>query len=182
MGSEYDRESELKAFDDSKNGVKGLVDAGVAKVPRIFMHTQHNLHEKSVSTNSHHSVPIIDLEGVHTDASRRAKIVDKVRNACGTWGMFQIFNHGTRKSILEEMIEGIRGFHEQDIEVKKEFYSRDFTKKVFFVSNFDLFQVPAATWKDSFYCLLAPNPPEPTDMPAVCRYAVSYINMCKSKR
>ena len=169
MGSDYDRESELKAFDDSKTGVKGLVDAGVAKVPRMFIHSQHNPHEMSVSTNTQLSIPIIDLEGVHSDAIRRAKIVGEVRNACETWGMFQIFNHGIMKSILEEMIQGIRGFNEQDVEVKKDFYTRDFTKKVIYVSNFDLFQGPAATWKDSFSCIIAPNPPEPTDLPEVCR-------------
>ncbi|KAJ0093135.1 hypothetical protein Patl1_25166 [Pistacia atlantica] len=32
----YDRANELKAFDDSKVGVKGLVDAGIVKIPRIF--------------------------------------------------------------------------------------------------------------------------------------------------
>jgi hypothetical protein len=33
----YDRFQELKAFDDSKAGVKGLVDASIAKLPRIFV-------------------------------------------------------------------------------------------------------------------------------------------------
>ena len=32
----YDRQRELKAFDDTKSGVKGLVDAGVEKLPRIL--------------------------------------------------------------------------------------------------------------------------------------------------
>jgi hypothetical protein len=35
--SKYDRMSELKAFDESKAGVKGLADAGVTKIPRIFI-------------------------------------------------------------------------------------------------------------------------------------------------
>ncbi|CBI23597.3 unnamed protein product, partial [Vitis vinifera] len=135
MDSEYDRKSELIAFDDSKAGVKGLVDAGVAKIPRMFIHPQHNL----------------------------------LRNACEIWGIFQIVNHGILKSVLEEMIKGIRRFNEQDTEVKKEFYTRDSSKKVKFVSNSDLFQAPAATWKDSFSCIITPNPPDPTDMPAVCR-------------
>ena len=34
--SSYDRQSELKALDDTKAGVKGLVDAGVEKLPRIL--------------------------------------------------------------------------------------------------------------------------------------------------
>ena len=82
MDFEYDRKSELKAFDDLKTGVKGLVDAGMAKIPRMFIHPPHNLHEKSVSTNAQLSIPIIDLEGVNSDAILCAKIVDKVRNAC----------------------------------------------------------------------------------------------------
>ncbi|KAL6344203.1 hypothetical protein AAG906_035428 [Vitis piasezkii] len=169
MDYEYDRKSELIAFDDSKAGVKGLVDAGVAKIPRMFIHPQHNLREKSVSTNAQLRIPFIDLEGVNSDAILRAKIIDKVRNACEIWGIFQIVNHGILKSVLEEMIKGIRRFNEQDTEVKKEFYTRDSSKKVKFVSNSDLFQAPAATWKDSFSCIIAPNPPDPTDMPAVCR-------------
>ncbi|RXI00057.1 hypothetical protein DVH24_030547 [Malus domestica] len=32
----YDQKSEVKAFDDTKEGVKGLVDAGITEVPRIF--------------------------------------------------------------------------------------------------------------------------------------------------
>ena len=35
-GYNYDRLSELKAFDDTKAGGKGLVDAGVTTVPAIF--------------------------------------------------------------------------------------------------------------------------------------------------
>ncbi|KAL6344239.1 hypothetical protein AAG906_035464 [Vitis piasezkii] len=118
MDSEYDRKSELIAFDDSK----------------------------------------ADLEGVNSDAILRAKIIDKVRNACEIWGIFRL-----------SIMEFCKVFNEQDTEVKKEFYTRDSSKKVKFVSNFDLFQAPAATWKDSFSCIIAPNPPDPTDMPAVCR-------------
>ncbi|KAL6344249.1 hypothetical protein AAG906_035474 [Vitis piasezkii] len=69
MDFEYDRKSELKAFDDLK------------LIPRMFIHPPHNLHEKSVSTNAQLSIPIIDLEGVNSDAILCAKIVDKVRNA-----------------------------------------------------------------------------------------------------
>ena len=46
---EHDRKRELKAFDDSKSGVKGLVDAGVTKIPRIFIHPNSNLPAESGS-------------------------------------------------------------------------------------------------------------------------------------
>ncbi|CAH8251382.1 unnamed protein product, partial [Arabidopsis lyrata] len=39
----FDRASELKAFDESKTGVKGLVDAGISQIPRIFHHSSVEL-------------------------------------------------------------------------------------------------------------------------------------------
>jgi hypothetical protein len=38
MASALDRFQELKAFDDTKSSVKGLVVAGVSTVPAIFHH------------------------------------------------------------------------------------------------------------------------------------------------
>ncbi|KAI3693026.1 hypothetical protein L6452_32853 [Arctium lappa] len=66
IGSSYDRQSELKAFDDSKLGVKGLVDK---------------------------------------------------------------INHGIPKSVLDEMIDGVQGFHEIESEEKSKYYSRDYQKR-----------------------------------------------------
>jgi len=36
-GSVYDIEKELQDFDESKSGVKGLVDAGIIKTPPFFV-------------------------------------------------------------------------------------------------------------------------------------------------
>ncbi|KAJ6356207.1 hypothetical protein OIU78_004338 [Salix suchowensis] len=121
--SDYDRQSELKAFDDTKAGVKGLVDAGVTKIPRIFIQEQC------------------------------AKVV----------------NHGIPRNVLEDMIDGIHRFHHQDVEVKKGFYSRDQTLKVLYNSNFDLYRTPAASWRDTLTCVMAPNPPNPEEFPPICR-------------
>ncbi|KAM3756011.1 hypothetical protein ACB098_02G080700 [Castanea mollissima] len=66
------------------------------------------------------------------------------------------------------MINGIQRFHEQDTEEKKEFYSRDYGKKVLYLSNYDLYQSAAANWRDTFICFAAPNPPELEELPAVC--------------
>lgn len=37
-GLKYDKAKEVKEFDDTKAGVKGLVDSGVTKIPRFFIH------------------------------------------------------------------------------------------------------------------------------------------------
>ncbi|KAL0368419.1 UNVERIFIED_CONTAM: 1-aminocyclopropane-1-carboxylate oxidase1 [Sesamum calycinum] len=165
----YDRKSELQAFEDTKAGVKGLVDAGVTKLPRIFIHPPENLRDIKNPTETHFDIPLIDLDGVDEDAGTREKIVDRVREASETWGFFQIVNHGVPVSILEEILDGVRRFNEQDTEIKKQFYSRDVTKKVTFNSNFDLFSSPAANWRDTIYCVIAPNPPQPEELPTVCR-------------
>lgn len=164
-----DRRSELKAFDDTKAGVKGLVDTGVKKVPPIFIHPSENP-DNTVSTSKNNvSIPIIDLEGIDKDPITRREIVDRVRSASETWGFFQVVNHGIPKSFLEEMDAGVRGFFEQDTEVKKEFYTRDVTRRFVYNSNFDLHTAPAANWRDTFFAYMAPYPPKPEELPEACR-------------
>lgn len=172
MAAEYDRERELKQFEDSKLGVKGLVDSQIQKIPQIFLQDQ-------LSTNYEDSkfgdvvvvVPTIDFGGIHENKVVRSEIIKKIREACESWGFFQIVNHGIPVSVMDEMVAGVRRFHEQDDdEVKKQFYSRDVTKKFYYNSNFDLYKASAANWRDSFYSVLAPDSPDPQELPSVCRY------------
>ncbi|XVF38412.1 hypothetical protein REPUB_Repub20aG0099500 [Reevesia pubescens] len=167
---EYDRTSELKAFDETRVGVKGLVDAGIKEVPRIFRHPPDQLEMNSDSGDTQViSFPVIDLEGVKKDPDTRRKIVEKVRNASKTWGFFQVLNHGIPVSVLEEMKNGARRFFEQDLELKNKFYTRDYTKSVVYNCNFDLYSSPAANWRDTLFSLMAPDPPMPEELPEVSR-------------
>ncbi|XP_065873066.1 1-aminocyclopropane-1-carboxylate oxidase homolog 1-like [Euphorbia lathyris] len=168
VGSSHDRKSQLKAFDDTKAGVKGLVDAGICKIPDIFIHNQSQImKEISTSSNQKCSIPVINLEEVGTE---RGEIVAKIGDACRKWGFFQVVNHGIAVSLLEEMINGIRKFHEEDNEVKKNLYSRDRTKrKVYYNSNFDLYSESACNWRDTLNCFMAPTVPRPEELPSVCR-------------
>ncbi|KAM3708197.1 hypothetical protein ACJW31_02G079400 [Castanea mollissima] len=136
MESNYDRRSELKALDESKAGVKGLIDAGVEKIPRIFIHEQNKQNNLSDSSfDSKFSIPVIDLK---------------------------IVNHGVEVAVLDEIIDSIRGFHEQDLEVKKKF--------IHVISQ-------AANWRDTIYCSMAPCPPNPAELPEVCRdITIDYSN------
>ncbi|KAL3329041.1 hypothetical protein AABB24_036244 [Solanum stoloniferum] len=165
--SSYDRMSELKAFDDTKTGVKGLVDSGITKVPQIFILPPKY---RAETCETHFVFPVIDLQGIDEDPIKHKEIVDKVRDASETWGFFQVVNHGIPTSILDKTLQGTRQFFEQDNEVKKEYYTRENGKKVIYMSNFDLYRpcVPAASWRDSLFCFMAPNPPTPQEFPAVC--------------
>ncbi|KAL3507674.1 hypothetical protein ACH5RR_033056 [Cinchona calisaya] len=170
-GSESDRMKELKAFDSTKAGVKGLVDAGVEKVPSIFIHEDIIKVDEfsSESKKSHLSVPVIDLSGVNENAALRREIIEKVGDASENWGFFQVVNHGIPASVMEEIVDGVCKFHELDTGVKKQYYSRDPTKSFRFLSNFDLYQGPRTNWRDTMECNMAPNPPNPEDLPDVCR-------------
>ncbi|KAL8117622.1 hypothetical protein AgCh_015485 [Apium graveolens] len=128
-----DRQRALQAFDDTKAGVKGLVDAGVQKIPDIFVHPPDTFDKNSE-----------------------------------TFGFFQVVNHGIPMTVLQEMLQGVHRFFEQDTEVKKQFYTRDYTKKVVYNTNYDFFNSPATNWRDSFACFMAP-PPQPGEFPEPCR-------------
>ncbi|MED6108024.1 hypothetical protein PIB30_019614 [Stylosanthes scabra] len=101
-----DRISELKAFDDTKTGVKGLVDEGVTKIPTLFHHPPEKFPIASDAEST--MIPVIDLEGVAKDPITRQQVVSRIREACETWGFFQVVNHGIPLSVLEDMKDGVR--------------------------------------------------------------------------
>lgn len=178
--SKYDRLSEVKAFDETKAGVKGLVDSGITKIPRFFCNPSNDMINKCstfLGETRSSSIPVIDLKGLAEDPVRRKEIVERVREASETWGFFQAINHGIPVSVMQEMENGVRRFFEQDTELKKEFYSRDVTRKVVYNSNHDLFSSPMATWKDSFFSYMAPNPPNPEELPEACRFVTLFLSM-----
>ncbi|EPS65191.1 hypothetical protein M569_09587, partial [Genlisea aurea] len=161
----FDRNSELTAFDETKSGVKGLVDAGITRVPKIF-HSPPDAHEHDPNLSD--DIPVIDLDGIH-DPDKRNHAVDEIREACRTWGFFQIVNHGIPVDFLDRVLEGVRGFFEQDDEVKGKWYTRDLSKTVVYNSNFDLYRADSANWRDTAYCNMAPINPNPQHLPPICR-------------
>ncbi|KAJ0769927.1 putative non-heme dioxygenase domain, isopenicillin N synthase [Helianthus annuus] len=169
---DYDRKAELRAFDETKTGVKGLVDAGITEVPRIF----HLPSPENLNSQQHElTLPTIDLQGIDNNPLQRKEVVEKVKDALESWGFFQLVNHGIPISILEDMKKGVMDFHEQESEVKKQWYTRDMSGKtrVIYNSNFDLYAAPVTNWRDTFYCTMAPNPPQPHELPPPCRYSWS---------
>ncbi|XP_062105097.1 1-aminocyclopropane-1-carboxylate oxidase homolog 3-like [Humulus lupulus] len=164
----YDRVSEVKAFDESKVGVKGLVDAGITQIPRFFHKSICDDHN-SVLEDAQFSIPVIDLGGLNGDSFGQRERVDRVKEASENGGFFQIVNHGIPESVMEEMKNGVRRFFEQETEVKKEFYSRDFTKPLFYNTNNSLYTSPSADWRDTLTYRMAPDTPNPEDLPLVCR-------------
>ncbi|KAL2463653.1 1-aminocyclopropane-1-carboxylate oxidase-like protein 1 [Forsythia ovata] len=173
----YDRVTELKAFEDTKAGVKGLVDFGIVNIPKIFIRPPDELAEELKYGRNNLQVPVIDFTRIESH-NRSKKIIDEVRRASKEWGFFQVVNHGIPLSVLDGMLNGIRRFHEQDAEVKKEYYSRDQTKKVIYGSNVDLYTSRAANWRDTLaISMMFSYHVEPHELPSICRSAImEYIN------
>ncbi|KAL8140051.1 hypothetical protein V2J09_006072 [Rumex salicifolius] len=162
-----ERKSEVEAFDNTKTGVKGLVDSGISKLPRIFINNHATAPSSSMQppnrSSSNAAIPIIDLHGT------RSKVVEEIKLASEEWGFFQVVNHGIPVSIQEKMLNGVRSFHEQDEEMKKPYYSRDETKKFKYYSTIAPFTAPVADWRDSFSCIFGPDRVDPLHFPEVCR-------------
>ncbi|KAH7573259.1 hypothetical protein JRO89_XS03G0102400 [Xanthoceras sorbifolium] len=165
-----DRYQELKAFDDSKAGVKGLVDCGITKIPKIFIRPPEELHrEPPVSVEpirAHFTIPVVDLKDVDR---RRDEAVSRVSRAAEAVGFFQVVNHGVATEVLEGMLKAARAFNELPREVKEKYYSRDAKRKVKYVSNFDLYESRSANWRDTLFCVMGPEPLDPEELPLVCR-------------
>lgn len=166
-GVAYDRRRELQAFDDSKAGVKGLVDAGVTALPPIFRHPPEALEGIMSAATDVAAIPTIDLS-----AARREDAVALVRRAAATVGFFQVVNHGVPAELMAGMLAGVRRFNEGPAEAKQALYSRDQARNVRFASNFDLFKSEAANWRDTLFFGLAPDPPSSQELPEALRDVV----------
>uniref|UniRef100_A0A2N9F175 Non-haem dioxygenase N-terminal domain-containing protein n=1 Tax=Fagus sylvatica TaxID=28930 RepID=A0A2N9F175_FAGSY len=145
---DYDREKELKAFDDTKAGVKGVVDSGIVKVPPMFAIQTNELScETSNSGLTHLQIPVIDLKDIHEGGFLHKQAVEEIQRASERWGFFQIVNHGISEDVMDDMIKGVCMFHEQPTESK------------------------AANWRDTLFSTIAPDAPNPEELPAACSYS-----------
>lgn len=153
-----------------KNWCKGTCRSWWDQNTQIFIHDESKHADISASANSVFFVPIINLERINDWAKQRDEIIKEVGEACEKWGFFQVFNHGIPSTTLEEEIRGVRGFHEQDPQIRKNFYSRDVSKRITYNSNFDFFQIgePAG---ETLCLVLSHQVHQSThDFPQVCRY------------
>ncbi|XP_048133481.1 1-aminocyclopropane-1-carboxylate oxidase homolog [Rhodamnia argentea] len=106
MGPEHDRAIELRASDETKSGVKGLVDAGIAQVPCIFVRPSDSV----ACGEDHADIPVMDLGHANAGPTSHDEMAQNIGKALEKWGFFRVIDHGFRESLLEEVIEGSRRF------------------------------------------------------------------------
>nr|XP_023922227.1 1-aminocyclopropane-1-carboxylate oxidase homolog 4-like [Quercus suber]POE98212.1 1-aminocyclopropane-1-carboxylate oxidase like 4 [Quercus suber] len=171
----YDRANEVKRFDESKVGVKGLVDSGITTIPPFFVHPPETLSDLKPDTRTGSGseiIPVIDLSGADSGSNRRSDVVDEMRRAASTFGFFQIVNHGVPLEVLDRTMASMKGFHEQPTEVKARVYRRDIGTGVSYMSNVDLYHSKAASWRDTIQIRLGPKLADLDEIPEICRNEV----------
>ncbi|XP_039163730.1 1-aminocyclopropane-1-carboxylate oxidase homolog 4-like [Eucalyptus grandis] len=139
------RAQEVKQFDESKLGVKGLVDSGLTSIPPLFIHPPETLSDLGPARPSSDSIPTIDHSGC--DSGHRPSVVEEVGRAARGPGFFQVVNHGVPAEVLDRTIAAVKAFHEQPAEAKARIYRREMATGVAFFSNLDLFHSKAASWR-----------------------------------
>uniref|UniRef100_A0A803KSU4 Fe2OG dioxygenase domain-containing protein n=2 Tax=Chenopodium quinoa TaxID=63459 RepID=A0A803KSU4_CHEQI len=170
MKDQYDRKSELKSFDEARLGVKGLIDSGLSKVPRMFVNNLNHNRSDIEPNNSDFTIPTINLEGIENDPEKLKEVIKEIENACVNWGFFQVVNHGIPQDVVDGVVDSVRRFHEEDPEVKKQYYTREYAgKKCVYFSNYYLYTGPVTNWRDTITFVTAPEPPKPEELPLVCR-------------
>ncbi|KAL7113040.1 hypothetical protein ACP275_04G038600 [Erythranthe tilingii] len=173
---EYDWAKEMKEFDSTKAGVKGLADAALSEIPKLFIHSPEVLHSNPIlkTTNAGGAqldLPTIDFQGV-SEQGRRQVVVEEIRKAAQEWGFFRIVNHGIPLETMDAMLDAAKLFHEQPTEEKKPFYSSDSTRRVKFNSNLPVLENNAACWRDVLSCVFLDDQLDPQDLPSACRKEV----------
>ncbi|KAH7841367.1 hypothetical protein Vadar_028966 [Vaccinium darrowii] len=128
----YDRINEVKEFDNSKMGVKGLSDSGITTIPKFFVHPPETISDLRKSLVTGVGIPVIDLSNVDTEAGR-AKAVGEIREAAKTWGFFQLISHCVPVPVLDDTIATIKAFHDLPIEQQPQIRLRVCLARIRFV-------------------------------------------------
>ncbi|CAI0542060.1 unnamed protein product, partial [Linum tenue] len=118
------------------NGLKGLVDSGLATTlpPQYIQPLAERLESIKISTSA--SIPIIDVSNLDDPS-----VQDSIFEAASKWGFFQIVNHGIPSQVLAKVIDAAHGFYGQSS-------SLSVSDTVFYGTSFSPQAEQVLEWKD----------------------------------
>ncbi|KAE8683719.1 Detected protein of unknown function [Hibiscus syriacus] len=107
MAPSIDNESSLFNFVvRDGNGVKGIVDSGISKVPQAYIQPPAEQIDKNNATKC--LFPPIDLSRL--DGPDHDEVVNQIVRAAETLGFFQVINHGIPVQLLESLEQTVHNF------------------------------------------------------------------------
>ncbi|KAL0464087.1 UNVERIFIED_CONTAM: 2-oxoglutarate-dependent dioxygenase 21, chloroplastic [Sesamum latifolium] len=81
-------------------------------------------------------VPIIDVSDLlhqkQNDGVSKSMVVERIHEACRTYGFFHVINHGVGETVIEEALDVNTQFFHLPMQIKEEFWSDDVEKVVRF--------------------------------------------------
>ncbi|CAO2193963.1 unnamed protein product [Urochloa humidicola] len=164
-----DRTELLRAFEESRTGVRGLVESGVSSVPDIFRHPDPYASIPHAPPTA--SIPVVDLSLPFPDAAAAAS------DAARTWGFFHLVNYhqppaSSSDDYPARALAAVRAFNELPPSERAPHYGRAVDGGVNYSTNVDLYNSPAASWRDTIQVMLGPNrrPDLASRIPAVCSH------------
>ncbi|KAJ9164444.1 hypothetical protein P3X46_024020 [Hevea brasiliensis] len=96
------------------NGVKGLADLGLSKVPQKYVQPREERIDKLNATlNNNSPIDLSKLDGPDHD-----QVVEEIATAAETLGFFQVVNHGVPVELLEALKIAAHSFFGQPAEEK----------------------------------------------------------------
>lgn len=174
--AKHDRIKEAKEFHKTKAGVKGLVDSGLERIPKMFVHKEATSHSPTTVPNNisnNLEVPLIDF--LEIGRGQWTELVHQIRRASETWGFFMVLPRLIPEILMDEVLRCQKEFHEQSAEMKKKFYSIDEKKSVRFYSNGGFEDSEPAEWRDSLEINIPDRKVHTEAIPEFCRYQFSFL-------
>ncbi|XP_050370421.1 scopoletin 8-hydroxylase [Argentina anserina] len=128
------------------NGVKGMVDLGLSKVPEQYIQPPHERIVKlnANSQNEHTPIDLSKLDGVDHE-----QVANEIVNAAEVLGFFQVVNHGLPLELLESLKDAANKFFAQAPE-KKAAYRKGVSPSPYvkYGTSFVPEKETALEWKD----------------------------------
>ncbi|CAA6664790.1 unnamed protein product [Spirodela intermedia] len=156
----YDRAKEVREFDESKIGVKGLVDGGLASIPRFFHHPSSSLNLPPPAAGA--SIPVVDLSLPHHRAveltSAAARDWDSSRSPT-TGSLRRHLRRPLRRSGLQRAPHRGQGgvLHQKSV------------RRRLLQHQFRPLPLQRRHLEDTLQITMGPSPVDPSRIPEVCR-------------
>ncbi|KAJ7567431.1 hypothetical protein O6H91_02G146700 [Diphasiastrum complanatum] len=130
-------------------GPQALCDQGVKEIPEAYIQPQHERPNSGKPVHGE-NLPLIDLSRLNGDG--RNQVIEELRYACESWGLFHLVNHGFPQSSMDAMMEVGRHFFELPVDEKMRFFGTKASSETRYgVVNFNSDDNRVLEWRDFLF-------------------------------